>query len=141
MVVERSFRKLIQHTERRAIVKDMKENASILQRKQAFYRFIRVANYLMELKEAKAEEQREKWLALLAVSALRDNLSLAKSKRLKQGKSDVFYSIRLKLTVLRALALHTLQNEKRRLSAQCRVAYSLPIRSKAALKLQSRLSN
>ena len=90
------------------MVKDMKENAVILQRKHAFSRIVRAANMLREYKEAQADEQRDKWLGLVTVAALRDNVMLEKSKRLKQGKADVFYSIRLKLTVLRALALHTL---------------------------------
>ena len=94
----------------------MVHNANLLYRKHAFRRVQAVADKLIEERMEAADQVRECWLQGSVLKSLQKHIQARNEKKVKVGKADVFSTIRLKLSVFRALAIHTLAAEKARLA-------------------------
>jgi len=64
---------------------------------------------------------------------------VSKDKKLAADKAEFFSNVRLKLTVFRALALHTLKMEKARLAAVTRVSIVFTVKDRASLQIREKL--
>ena len=119
-LIEKTYRQLALNCDRMKLKRDMAEDAELLRRKHVFNRMLRIANFLVERREAMADEHRDHWLGSRSVAALRDYATKNKENKRKAGKADIFSQVRLKLNVLRALAIHTLKQERAKLAFRSR---------------------
>jgi len=134
-VAEKSFRKLAVYTEHRVAQRAMKDDAELFYMKLTFHRVKKVAQTLSQQKMAVAKDLYDRCLCIRTVAALRDNVTCMKKELVAAKKADVFSSIRLKLNVFRALAIHTLAVEKARLAFASRRSLSLRMSSYATRQL------
>ena len=138
--VAKTFRHLSMHAQKRAMRRDMQHNADLFIRKQALAKFLRVARSLEQQRLEAAQSQRDHWLMIKSVSAMRDNVTLCKEKREKMKSADFFSHIRLKLNVFRSLAIHTLRAEQARLARACRKTVTLRVKDRTSRQLAAYLS-
>ena len=117
----------------------MRHNADLFFAKVAFRKVASFALTIYKEKTRQADMQRGKWLCLRAVASLRRNIAIQEEKRANERRSDIFNTIRLKLNVFRALAIHTLQKEKARQKASLRRTVNLSCINFASRQLAQKL--